>query len=161
FRHPLVRRAVYENSGGGWRLGAHARVAEALRVRGATPAQRAMHVERSARPGDLGAIDLLAQAAEDVAAVAPAIAAGWHEAANRLLPGDVTHDARRLDLLRGQGLALATAGQPVPARNVLRRVLALMPRDGSRPRLAVVEELAQLEGMWTNNMDGARELLEV
>ena len=50
FRHPLVRRAVYEATGGGWRLGAHERCAEALAARGASAAARAHHVERSA-PG--------------------------------------------------------------------------------------------------------------
>ena len=30
FRHPIVRRAVYESSPGGWRVGAHERVASAL-----------------------------------------------------------------------------------------------------------------------------------
>ena len=35
FRHPLVRRAVYEATAGGWRLGAHERCADALAARGA------------------------------------------------------------------------------------------------------------------------------
>jgi hypothetical protein len=48
-RHPLVRRAVYEASPGGWRLGAHQRSAEALAARGAAAAARAHHLERSAR----------------------------------------------------------------------------------------------------------------
>ena len=30
FRHPLVRRAVYEATPGGWRLGAHERCAKRL-----------------------------------------------------------------------------------------------------------------------------------
>ena len=30
FRHPLVRRAVYESTPGGWLLGAHARAAQSL-----------------------------------------------------------------------------------------------------------------------------------
>ena len=52
FRHPLVRRAVYEAAAPGWRLGAHERCAEALAARGAPATARAHHVERSAREGD-------------------------------------------------------------------------------------------------------------
>ncbi len=36
FRHPLLRRAVYEATPGGWRLAAHGRSAEALAVIGAS-----------------------------------------------------------------------------------------------------------------------------
>ena len=57
FRHPLVRRAVYEAAPGGWRLGAHERTADALAARGAPAVERAHHVERSARHGDLAAVD--------------------------------------------------------------------------------------------------------
>ena len=32
FRHPIVRRAVYEGTGPGWRLAAHARTADALKA---------------------------------------------------------------------------------------------------------------------------------
>jgi hypothetical protein len=46
FRHPLVRRAVYESARGGWRLAAHARAATELASRGAAAAERAHHVER-------------------------------------------------------------------------------------------------------------------
>src|SRR5207342_3454974 len=56
FRHPLVRRAVYEATPGGWRLSAHERTAEALGERGASASARAHHVERAARQGDVAAV---------------------------------------------------------------------------------------------------------
>ena len=90
FRHPLVRRAVYESGGGGWRLAAHARAAAALAARGATPAERAHHVERAAQAGDLDAVALLARAAEETLLAAPATSAGWYAAALRLLPAPST-----------------------------------------------------------------------
>jgi predicted ATPase len=71
FRHPLVRRAVYEATRGGWRLGAHERCAEALARRGATAAARAHHVERSARQGDAAAVAILREAGETAARLAP------------------------------------------------------------------------------------------
>src|SRR5205085_9467227 len=47
FRHPIVRRAVYDSAPEGWRAGAHGRAAEALAERGAPAAAQAHHVERS------------------------------------------------------------------------------------------------------------------
>jgi ATP/maltotriose-dependent transcriptional regulator MalT len=156
----LVRRAVYEGAGGGWRLAAHARVAEALAVRGATPGQRAHHVERAARPGDLVAVDVLAAAAEEVAASAPATAAGWFEAALRLLPGGAEQAERRVALLGAQGETLASAGRPAEARDVLRGVLAMLPAEGAELRVRVVEALADLEALWLHDPEEARRLLE-
>jgi ATP/maltotriose-dependent transcriptional regulator MalT len=159
FRHPLVRHAVYEGAGGGWRLGAHARAAATLAARGATPGQRAHHVERAARPGDLAAVDLLAQAAAEAELTAPATAAGWYEAALRLLPGGDEHAGRRIALLGAQGQALVSAGRPVEARAVLRQVLALLPAEAAEERVRLVEGLADLESLWLHDYDEARRLL--
>jgi len=71
FRHPIVRRAVYETTPAAWRSGAHARVAEALAKRGAGPMARAHHVERSAQPGDMDAAHLLGEAADAAAPAHP------------------------------------------------------------------------------------------
>jgi DNA-binding CsgD family transcriptional regulator len=160
FRHPLVRRAVYDGAGGGWLLAAHARAADALVARGATPAQRAHHVERAARPGDLAAVDLLAAAAEEVAQLAPATAAGWYRVALRLLPGSEEDRPRRLALLRAQARALTAAGRAVDAVDVLRRVLALLPANAAAERVEVTVTLAGLLAVWTQQSDKASRLLE-
>ena len=82
-----MRRAVYESTGGGWRLVAHARAAEALAARGASAASpRAHHVEQSAAQGDAAAITVLLEAASATAPRAPATATRWFEAALRLQP---------------------------------------------------------------------------
>ena len=160
FRHPLVRRAVYESGGGGWRLAAHARAAEALAARGATPAERAHHVERAAHAGDLDAVELLALAAEQTVLSAPATAAGWYAAALRLLPSGDEHDPRRLELLLARAEALGSAGSPVEARDALRRVLAMLPADAADRRAGVAVKLAELEALWTQDPEAARRLLE-
>jgi DNA-binding NarL/FixJ family response regulator len=160
FRHPLVRRAVYESAGAGWRLAAHARTAAALAARGATAAERAHHVERAAHTGDLDAVELLARAAEQTMPSAPATAASWYAAASRLLPADHEHDERRLALLLAQAEALASAGIAVDARDVLRRVLALLPAGAVDRRAHVTVKLAELEALWTQEPEAARRLLE-
>ena len=75
FRHPLVRRAIYDGAPPVWRLGAHERAAAALERRGAPPAARAFHVARFATAGDEAAIALLSEAAAAAAGIAPATAA--------------------------------------------------------------------------------------
>src|SRR5215472_11666896 len=87
FRHPLVRRAVYQAAPGGWRLGAHERCAEALVARGAAAA-RAHHIERSAREGDLAAVATLRQAGDETARLA--LGRRWR----RSTPSDCRHHFR-------------------------------------------------------------------
>ena len=90
FRHPLVRRTVYETTRAGWRIAAHARAAAELGRRGAPAADRARHIEQCAAPGDEEAIALLIAAGEHAAPRAPATAARWFEAALRLLTATTT-----------------------------------------------------------------------
>src|SRR5262249_28266561 len=71
FRHPLVRRAIYDTTPEGWRLAAHARAAQALEDQGGSVAARAHHLERCAQPGDAAAIESLVAAAMTVAPRAP------------------------------------------------------------------------------------------
>jgi DNA-binding CsgD family transcriptional regulator len=158
FRHPLVRRAVYEGTAGGSRLAAHTRTAEALAARGATPAQRAHHAERAARPGDIEAVDLLARAAEETATRAPATAAGWYGSALRLLPDGREHDQRRLALLRAQADAFISANRAVDARDALRRALGLIPADAGVARAEMTAALAHLE-VWFISAEEAHDLL--
>jgi DNA-binding NarL/FixJ family response regulator len=150
FRHPLVRRAVYEATAGGWRLGAHERCAEALAARGASAAARAHHVERSARQGDLAAVAVLAEVM--AAAVQLPLTATWADravAAVALDAGDAALAAERAlasadaadavgapieaALSRiAAGRALARAGQAGRAVTELQRAAAQLDACGAR-----------------------------
>ena len=125
-RHPLVRRAVYESSAGGWRLTAHERCAAALADRGASAEARASHVERSARQGDAGAVALLREAGEQAADRAPGTAAQWFAAALRLLPHDASA-GERVELLRLRAGALAAVGRLRESHAALEAAVRLSP----------------------------------
>ena len=133
FRHPLIRRAVYEATTGGWRLGAHERCAEALAVRGATATARAHHVERSAREGDVTAVAVLREAGDAAARLAPATAAKWFAGAVRLLP-QTAPAQERVELLLARAGALAATGDFAAAGRPCSR--AWPPSRASRARCA-------------------------
>jgi DNA-binding NarL/FixJ family response regulator len=136
FRHPLVRRAVYDGATEAWRLQAHARAAAALAERPGALAARAHHVEHSARIGDDAAAAVLEQAGHQAAARAPAIAARWFEAALRLLGPQAGADPfRRLGLLVPLAAALAATGRLERALDTLDEALALVELADLRVRL--------------------------
>jgi ATP/maltotriose-dependent transcriptional regulator MalT len=144
FRHPLVRRAVYESTAGGWRLSAHERAAEALASQGASTEARAHHVERSARSGDVAAAALLRTAGEQAAHRAPASAARWLGAALELLPA-TTPAAERVALLLDRSSALLAVGRFDENYETLVEALDLVPEDEPALRVRVTVACAAAE----------------
>jgi DNA-binding CsgD family transcriptional regulator len=157
FRHPIVRHAVFAATPGGWRLGAHARAADALERRGAGPVQRAHHVEYAARPGDPQAIALLAAAADELRSPAPATAARFYCAALMLLSDRPEDRERRTAMQSRLADAQAAAGDPLAARETLGDALeAAEPGE----RLALTVALANQE-WWLGGHEEARRRLHV
>ena len=144
FRHPIVRRAVYEDCGPAWRVAAHGRVAAALAERGASPLRRAYHVEESALPGDVEALAVLRSAGEAAAARAPMAAAHWYEAALRLMP-DSAPDAERIALQVMRATALGSAGRLAESRDTLRNVVDGLPPELEPLRFEVIPFIGTLE----------------
>jgi DNA-binding CsgD family transcriptional regulator len=136
FRHPLVRHAVYEGTGLGWRLAAHRRAWRHLEGVGASMALRAVHVERAGEVGEEAAVTTLLAAIDEVVARAPDAAARWAASALLLLPAD---DPRRADVLRVRGRALAWAGQLEASRDAHHAALQLLPAGRPGWAAAVVE----------------------
>ena len=143
-RHPLIRRAVYESTPGGWRLGAHERCAETLAARGAPAAERAHHVQRSARRGDLVAVATLREAGEATARRAPTSAATWFGEALRLLPEAAPVEVR-VELLLSRVRALIATGQFVDGHNALLETIGLVPPQAVPLRVRLTTACAGVE----------------
>jgi DNA-binding CsgD family transcriptional regulator/tetratricopeptide (TPR) repeat protein len=159
FRHPIVRSAVYEAAGAGWRLAAHRRAAAALAARGAPAAARAHHVERSARAGDEDAIAVLSQAGNEAALHAPASAARWWDAALHLIPERSETLERRAELLGRRATALGVAGYLEESREALRVFLRLGPPRRTSLRLQTTVLAAILDEV-LGRCQSARRLLK-
>jgi DNA-binding NarL/FixJ family response regulator len=155
FRHPLVRRAVYESTPGGWRLGAHSRAAGALETRGAAAAERAHHVEQYAGQGDEEAIALMLEAGAAAAGRAPAAAARWFESALRLLPA---HDERQVDLRVALASSLRSLGELDRCRAALLEAHEQLPADAVARRVELTAHCAAVEH-WLGRHDEAHRRL--
>ena len=144
FRHPLVRRAVYEATAPGWRLTAHERAAVALSARGAAAVARAPHVERFARQGDTAAVAVLRAAGDAAAPRAPASAGRWFGGALRLLP-EAAPDGERVELLLALAGALAASGQFADSHAALLESLARVPGESTATRVELIIACAGIE----------------
>ena len=142
FRHPLVRAAVYQGAGAGWRIEAHTRAAVGLALHGAPLTAQASHVQRSARVGDEHAVDVLVRAARQVMTIAPAAAAHWTHEALRLLG---TQSRLRPELWIQQADALGMAGRLLESRDVLRTAASLLPAQARGRRARVTALRATME----------------
>ena len=144
FRHPLVRRTVYESAPGGWRLGAHERSSETLAARGAAATERAHHVERCARQGDATAVATLREAGEAAVQRAPASAATWFGAALRLMPGDAPA-YERVELLLSRARVLVATGQFDAGHSTLLESIRLVPAESVGLRVRLTTACAGVE----------------
>ncbi len=158
FRHPLVRRAVYELTGAGWRIGAHSRVATALAAGGLPPEALAHHVERAAQVGDVKAIDVLSAAGKN--ARTPDSAARWLQAALRLVDESGPDAGRGLELRADLALARGLAGSVDEAHVLLSGLLRdpRLPPGMMRARLTAF--CANVEHHLGRMEDAQRRLVE-
>ncbi len=152
FRHPLVRRAVYETAPGGWRLGAHERCAAALAARGVGPAERAHHVELAGRQGDEAAVGTLRDAGSAAAHQAPASAAHWFAVALRLLADDAPVD-ERVELLLARAGALANCGHFTEAHAALLKTIEVLPEEAVPLRVRLTTACAGVEHLLGYHQD--------
>jgi DNA-binding CsgD family transcriptional regulator len=157
FRHPLVRRAVYELTPGGRRLGAHERCARALRERGAPPSARAHHAEYAAREGDLSAVALLREAGEAAARRAPASAAQWFGSALRLLPPGAPSEERN-ELRLARATSEAAIGHLADAHASLLEALEIVPPGDETLLVRVTTGCAQAEHLLGRQPDAQAHL---
>ncbi|GGJ80469.1 transcriptional regulator [Pilimelia anulata] len=145
YRHPLVRRAAYSSADPVWLIGAHRRAANAERSRGAPGAVLAGHVARSARPGEMGAVSTLVNAARAALPSAPASAERWLAAALRLLPHNLFTLGQRIELLVLRARALGVSGRLAESRDAAHEALRLLPPSAVEHRPALVAFCAMLE----------------
>jgi DNA-binding NarL/FixJ family response regulator len=159
FRHPIVRRAVYESVGAARRLVVHERCARALTLRGAPATTVAGHVERSGRQGDLDAVAVLRQAGDEALLRAPASAARWYGAAAELLPAD-SPPTERIPLMLPRAAALAAVGEYQQSFECLQRSLDIVPRDDMALHTQLIASCAGLEHLLGRHADARSRLMQ-
>ncbi|MFE1322065.1 AAA family ATPase [Kitasatospora phosalacinea] len=147
FRHPVLRRLVYQHADPVWRVGAHHRALARLTRGGATAVERAPHAERCLVDADPQTVRILEEAAETALRTAPGDAARWLDVALRAVPDTPAERDRRLRLELARTLALATSGRLAESRDLLHDVLARVPTDQVERRIETATLCARTERM--------------
>lgn len=146
FRHPLLRHIILERAPATARRAAHHRAFDLLSGHGAAKSALARQIEYALRPGDLAAVRVLVEAADEAITDAPTRAARWLELALDAIgpqaePPDelgLSRDALTLSWSR----ALRAAGRPARARALAHRVLAhQVPRPSEEAEPSEAYEL--------------------
>ncbi|GAA0392132.1 LuxR family transcriptional regulator [Acrocarpospora corrugata] len=142
FRHPLLRRLVYERADPAWRMSAHRLAARELTLLNAPVREVAHHVSRTASRHDPNDLKTLMTAAREAVMTAPAAAIEWLTAALPLV-GDLA-DPASVELRVLLARAYTFDGQLEAARAAMHELLPHLP-IGSRGEVvaacAVVERL--------------------
>ncbi|MFD7732642.1 ATP-binding protein, partial [Kitasatospora phosalacinea] len=147
FRHPVLRRLVYQHADPVWRVGAHHRALARLTRGGATAVERAPHAERCLVDADPQTVRVLEEAAETALRTAPGDAARWLGVALQAIPDTPAERDRRLRLELARTLALATSGRLAESRDLLHDVLARVPTDQVERRIETATLCARTERM--------------
>ncbi|HEX4702223.1 MAG TPA: AAA family ATPase [Pseudonocardiaceae bacterium] len=146
-RHPLLRHVVYTHTPPGWRLAAHCRAVDELALRGESNMMIAEHLSRCASPGNLWAIERLADAAAQAMRIAPASAAHWLGVALRLLPVGEETAPQRVAMLAERVTALHRSGQLAEARTAVHDALAAVTPDLAAVAPGMAAERTRLVGL--------------
>ncbi|MFC9295698.1 AAA family ATPase [Streptomyces sp. NPDC057011] len=127
FRHPLLRRGLYEEMDACWRAGAHRRALTCLRAQGAPATELAPHIERAgAGTLDGDRQDLVTAARTALHLGRPATAAHWLTVAIRLdrAAQPPTAEPVSAELWQAVIQHLAAAGDAERVSRLVREVLA-------------------------------------
>jgi DNA-binding CsgD family transcriptional regulator len=145
FRHPLVRRVVYNRTDPVWRMGAHRRSLTRLTALGSPAVSRAHHIEHGAAEWSAQHAAVLEQAGHESMSTSPLSAAHWFGVELGLMPKTADFAARRFETGYLLARALCLGGRFSDSRDLLHKILPDAPAEAAIDRSSVVVLCAHVE----------------